>query len=225
MKKISIKDVVAFRRKSDRSKKSFAAAIKLNKVKISLEGGGDYWITSLSAISNSYKLNDLKFIVDKRSELEEKHDNTNYKQTKTMYKRNIDILHNYENFDLKKWRPAKKMRLLKKHKEDSVLTIRGLEVHVAPHHVFTFTRNEENEVGAIWYIAQLDGFRKEELGMFADILFRYLKAHYSKEYTLNTKYCIAIDVFNNFEVSYSQLENGDIPLILNSTLDEIKRLM
>ena len=61
--------------------------------------------------------------------------------------------------------------------------------------------------------------------MFADILYRYLKTHFSEDYKLNAKYCIAVDVFSNFEVNYSQLEKGEIPIILNSTLDEIKDLM
>ncbi len=142
-----------------------------------------------------------------------------------MYKRNIGILYNYEDFDLKKWKPSKKIKFLKKHKNDSILTIKALQVQVIPHHVFTFQKNDVEEIGAIWFVAKLNGFKKEELGMFTDILYRYLKNHFSKDYILNSKYCIAVDVFNNFEVSYLQLEKGEVQLTLNSTLDEIKKLM
>ena len=225
MKKLSAKSIIEFRGKSDRGKKNFATALKINKVKVGIEGGGDYWVSCLSAITNSYKSNDLQSIIDKRVELEEKYRETEYKRTKTMYKRNIDILYNYEDLDLKKWKPSKKIKFLKKHKDDSILNIQGLQVQATPHHVFTFQKNDVEEIGAIWFIAKLDGFRKDELGMFADILYRYLKTHFSKGYNINPKYCIAVDLFNNFEANYSQLENGEIPPILNSTLDEIKKLM
>jgi hypothetical protein len=225
MKKLSIKSIIEFSRKSDKSKMNFATAVKIDKAKVDTEGGGDYWISCLSAISNSFKTNNLESIIDKRCELEEKYGETEFKKTKTMYKRNIDILYNYEDFDLKKWKPSKKIKLLKKHKDDSILTIKGLQVQVIPHHVFTFQKNDVEEIGAIWFIAKLDGYRKDELGMFADILYRYLRTHFSKDYILNSKYCIAVDVFNNFEVSYSQLEKREMPLTLNSTLDEIKKLL
>jgi len=227
MKKLSIKRVVEFRSKSDRTKKSFVVALKEDKAKIDPEskGGGDYWVSCLSAISNSFKLHDLKYIIEKRSELEEKRKETEHKITQTMYKRNVDILNTYKDFDLKKWKPSKKINLVKKNKDDSILTIKGLQVQVTPHHVFTFQKDDVTEIGAIWFIAKLDGFKKDELGMFADILYRYLKTHFSKEYNVNSKYCIAVDVFKNFEINYSQLENGKILSILDPTLDEIKKLM
>ncbi len=109
-----------------------------------------------------------------------------------MYRRNIDILYNYEDFDLKKWRPSKTLGYLKKTKDHSVLTIKGLPVKATPHHVFSFTRNGIQEIGAIWFIAKLNGFKKVELGMFVEILYRYLKVHYSRKHDLNTKYCIAV---------------------------------
>lgn len=225
MEKLSIKRIIEFRSKSDKAKKSFATAIMVNKAKVETESGGDYWISCLSAINNSFKSNDVQSIIDKRNELEDKYKNTEYRRTKTMYRRNIDILSNYKDVDLKKWRPPKKTKFLKKHKEDSVLTIEGLQVLATPRHVFTFERNDIEEIGAIWFIAKLNGFKKDELGMFADILYRYLKTHFSKDYNVNAKYCIAVDVFTNAEVSYSQLEKGQISITLDSTLDAIKKLL
>ena len=40
------------------------------------EGGGDYWVSSVSAIVQSFKHNDLQPVLDRRSELEEKFDAT-----------------------------------------------------------------------------------------------------------------------------------------------------
>lgn len=63
MKKLSIKDLIDFRKKSDRAKKIFAENVKSNKIETPTEGGGDYWITSLSAVCNSYK-HDNPSVVD-----------------------------------------------------------------------------------------------------------------------------------------------------------------
>jgi hypothetical protein len=225
MKKIPIKRIIEFRRKSDKAKKNFATNLSKDREKSNGDGGGDYWISCLSAISNSFKFNDLKLVSNKKDELEGKYEKTENKRTKTMYGRNIDILYNYEDFDLKKWKPIKDVSNVKKNKEDLILNIKGLQIQADPHHVFTFKKKDKEEIGAIWFIAKLGGYRKEELGMFTDILYRYLNTHFSREYGLNPKYCIAVDVFNNFDLSYSQLENGEAPLVLNSTLDEIKKLM
>jgi hypothetical protein len=126
--------------------------------------------------------------------------------------------------DLKAWRPAKVL-FLKKPQGDAVLTIKGLQIKVKPHHVFTFQRGDTQEIGAIWFVAKLNGLTKDELGMFADGLFRYLKTHYGKHYNLNPKYCIAVDVFHNTDINYLQLADGDVLRILGSTLEEMKKLM
>lgn len=224
MKKLTIKSIIEFKNKTDRSKKSFINALKLNKEDFS-ESGPDYWTTSLSAIGNSFKSHDLKLIVSKRIELEEKYDSSEIKQVKSMYKRNIDILYNYESFDLKKWKPVRKLFFLKKHKEDLTLLIKELEIKINPQYVFTFNNNEDEEIGAIWFIAKIGGFGKDELGMFTDILYRFLKKHYSSDYEINPKYCIAVDVFKCVEIGYSELKEGDVPLILNSTLNAIKKML
>lgn len=225
MEKLSIKKIITFRSKSEKSKKSFALALKKNKKAVELEGGGDYWVSSLSAISNGYKSNDLQPIIDKRHELEVKYGKTDFEKTKNMYKRNINILYNFEDIDFNKWRPSKKLNLLRKRKEYSVLTVNGMQVQATPHHVFTFQHNNVEEIGAIWFVSKLNGFREEELGMFTDILYIYLNHNFSATYRVNAQYCISIDVFNNREVNYIQLEQGKVPSILNSTLKEIKDLM
>lgn len=223
MRKLSIKNIIEFRRKSYSGKQKFSADVKLDAEKNNIESGGDYWITSLSAISNSYKQNDLQYINDKIYELEEKLENSEYDRTKTMYKRNIAILYSFEDIDFKKWRPSNKITFIKKHNPNSVISIKGLQVQATPHHVLTYQKNGDKEIGAIWFIAKLGGYKKDELGMFADILYRYLKINFSKDYTLNPKYCIAVDVVNNFDVKYSQIEEAEIPAILIPTIDEIRK--
>lgn len=225
MRKISVKDVIDFTRKSDRSKQTFAFNLKLEKERKNLETGGDYWISSISALSNSYKLNDIQPIIDKKDELEEKYATAEYKKTKIMYKRNIDILHGCEEFDLDKWRPSQKINFIKKHRDLSILNIDGLDIQVSPNHIFTFQNGDIENVGAIWFIAKLDGYKKDELGMFTDILYRYLYAHFSNDYNINAQYCIAVDVFKGINLNYIQFKEDGIPQILDLTIGEIKGLM
>lgn len=225
MRELSIKDIVKFREKSDRAKKTFVANLKLDKEKVSSESGGDYWVICLSAISKSYKLNNKSFIIEKREEVEEKWDKEDYQRTKTMYKRNIDILYKCEDFDFRSLRPEEP-HYLKKQKVDSVLLIKGFELKVTPSHLFVFKNSsDEEEIGAIWFVAQLDGFRKDDLGMFTEILYRYLRIHYSKQYIVNPNYCIAFDVYNTFSISYSEFATNSIEKILFKTLSEIEKLI
>jgi len=225
MKELSIKDIIDFRGKSDRSKKTFATNLKLETEKNETEGGGDYWVSCLSTISNSYKDNDSSLINDKIYELEGKLESHEDKRIKTMYERNISILYGFENFDFTLWKPAKEITFLKKHKSDFIQGIKGLYLKATPQHVFSYESEGVNLVGAIWFIAKLGGYRKDELGMFSDILFRYLKNTYSKNYDMAPTYCIAVDTVNNIAVNYRELQEGKIPLLLDKTIEEIKKLM
>lgn len=225
MKKLSIKDIIDFRGKSDRSKKTFATNLKLDTEKNETEGSGDYWVSCLSTISNSYKYNDSAFINDKIYELEDKFEAHEDKRIKTMYERNISILYGFEDFDFKLWKPKEEIAFLKKHKSDFLQSIKGLQIKATPQHVFSYESESVNLVGAIWFIAKLGGYRKDELGMFTDILFRYLKNTYSKKYDLAPTYCIAVDTVNNIAVNYGELQEGKVPLLLDKTLDEIKKLI
>ena len=225
MKNLTVKNIIEFRNKTDRSKRKFAEGLKLDVEKDNSEGGGDYWVSSVSALCNAYKRIDLQLVKDKMDELEEKLGNTEIKTTKAMYKRNIEILYNYEDFDFRKLQPQRKMAFQRKPKAYSNLTLKGLQIQATPSHVFTFERNGVREIGAIWFIAKLGGYKKDELGMFADILFRYLKTNYSDDYVLNSKYCVAVDVVNAHDVSYAQIQKAEIPEVLVSTIGEIKRLM
>lgn len=225
MKKLSIKDIVSFKNKSEKAKQNFAINMKIDKGKIESVGGGDYWVTCLSAISNSYKLINVQSVIDKKNELYSKLETAENTKTKNMYERNIKILANYENCDFTKFMPPSKLNFLRKKKDDYILVIKEIPIQVKPHFVFSFDNNGIEEVGSVWFIAKLNGFKKDELGMFTDILHRYLKTHFSEQYNINSRYVIAIDVFNSIEVNYSQLENNEILKILDSTIKVIKAMM
>lgn len=225
MKKLTIKSIVEFRRKSDKSKKRFAEDLKIDKEKDDAEGGGDYWIMCLSAISNAYKADNLDLIKEKIEELQGKIEETDNDQTKDMYQRNMNILYDYEDVDFNPWRFSKDQVFIKKLKIHSPIKINGLFVDVTPHSVFSFNKIDTNEIGAIWFIAKKGGFSKEDLGMFSDILYRYLDRHYSSEYVVNPKYCIAVDLYSRSDVNYHQIQSGEISEALLATINEIKRLM
>lgn len=224
MRKLTVKKIVEFRRKSERSKKTFITNLKLSTEKISTGKERDYWVRSLSAIKKAYKTENYQIISDKIEKLEEKLKAANYHITKIMYQQNLKILRNYQDFDFKKIKPIGVIKPLKTQSVSMVLTIRELDVEVKSQYVFSFQNGDVDEVGAIWFIAQKDGFKQDELGMFADVLYRYLKTNF-KKFTINPQFCIAVDTFNKFEINYSQILEGEIPRRLSSTLDEIKKMM
>ena len=225
MKKLSVNDLIKFKRKSATGKKSFVQKIKSNIIERPTEGGGDYWISSISAICKSYRTGNLNLIDEKVGELQEKLTITKHTITRNMYQRNIMILQKYKSIDLKEIRPGGKVSFLKKSTGTSVLTIKGLQIKAKPCHIYTFGKKDEEKVGAIWFTAKVNGYRIEELGMFCDMLYRVLKHNYSRKYQLISKFCVAVDMVSGRTIDYSEFENGGLFPALAPTLDEINKLM
>ena len=226
MEKIRIKELVQFRRKSERSKITLVNNLKLNKTsEIDSSSGGDYWISCLSAIANSFKYDTIEFLGEKIDLLIEKIRTTEDKRIKNEFQRNIDVLYSFGDFDFQEIKPNTVLKFLKKPTDKSILDINGLPIQAKPDHVFTFSINNSEEIGAVWFVAQLDGFDKVELGMFVDILYRYLDKHFSKDFYVNTSYCIAVDVNKAQRISYKDIEEGRIPKLLEQTVNDIKKLL
>ncbi|MCM4150025.1 hypothetical protein DHD05_00335 [Arenibacter sp. N53] len=221
MDKITVKKLIDFRNKSERSKKTFANNLKQDK-KSENASGGDYWISSLSTISNIFKTNNTDLFADKIELLYNKIENSEDKRTKLMFQRNIDILYSFEDFDFHNIKPNLDLEFLKKPESKSIIDIQGFPIHVKPNHVFTFHNNGNYEIGAIWFIAKLQGYKRVELGMFADVLYRYLTKNYSKDYSVNLSYCCAVDVSNGHDVNYTNIQKGEIPILIDQTIEDIK---
>ncbi|MGB8194540.1 MAG: hypothetical protein WCF67_21590 [Chitinophagaceae bacterium] len=152
MKKLSVNNLVEFNRKSATGKKSFVQDIKSNIIEPPNEGGGDYWITSISAICKSYRGGDLGLIDEKVAELQRKLSNTKHAVTKNMYQRNIVILQKYKSIDLKKIRPGGKVSFLKKSTETSVLTIKGLQIKAKPsQYLYVWKKGRRESWGNLVY--------------------------------------------------------------------------
>lgn len=221
MQKISVKNIIVFRKKTDKLKKTFLKSLSKVQAKDS-EGGGNYWVRSISSLSNTFKTNDNKHIKDKIDDIGDDYNNSKRKQTKDMYQRNLDILHNYEDFDFSTWYPNKTFQILDKANKKSIIEINKIPVQVLPNQVFSFSKNKIDYVGAIWFIAKLDRYSKAEFGIFAETLFNYLKNNFSKKYEVSPENCMVVDVLNLDEVNYQMVLDDKIPAILKETLKSIR---
>ncbi|MEN3324812.1 hypothetical protein VP395_13825 [Mariniflexile soesokkakense] len=224
MKKVTVKNLIEFRGKNERTKITFVHNLKRDKRKSEDSSGGDYWISCLSAIRNSFRLDDESLLDEKIKLLRDKIEVSEIKRIKDQFQRNLDIVNNFKDFDLKHLKPNTNLTFLKQPKVKSILDIKGLPIEAKPCHIYSFSENNSEEVGGIWFITKLNGFKKSELGMFTDILYRYLDKYYSKNFYVNPDYCVAVDLFNAQEINYSDIKSGKIPILIDNTIDELKNL-
>lgn len=230
MEKIAVKELIEFRRKhSDSSKRNFAQKLKtrLPKVKSNddKDKGGDYWKSSSSCICKVAKEENYEFYDIRIAELISKQaiDKTN--QTKSMRRRNIDVLISFKDFNIYDIRPRKILDFETVQKADKIIHVDNLPLYLNPDIVFSHERDGKNELGAVWLVPIVHGYTKEELGVFCEILYRFLTKHFSDNYQISNDFCIAIDTFSTQRVSYQEIINGDVSLSANKTLAEIKNLM
>lgn len=224
MKKITVKNLIEFRGKNDRTRLTYVSNLKKEKKSSEGDSGGDYWISCLSCLRNVFKFGDEALLDEKTSFLQNKIEQTEIKRIKDQYQRNIDVLTNFKEYDFRYLKPDTEITLMKQTKSDTMLDINGLLIEAKPCHVFSFSKNGSSEIGAVWFIAKLNGFTKAELGMFADITYRYLNKYYSNDFYVNPDYCIAVDLFHGQEVNYSNLKNGEIPILIDSSIDDLKKI-
>jgi hypothetical protein len=224
MEKLTVKNLIEFRGKNNRTKITFVNNLKKEKKKSDEDSGGDYWISCLSAIRNTYRLDNVDLLDEKIDLLRDKIKTSEIKRIKNQFQRNIDIISNFKDYDFKHLKPNVDLTFLTQPKHQAILDIKDLPIEAKPCHIFTFSSNSSEEIGGIWFVAQLEGFKKSELGMFADILYRYLDKHYSKDFYINPNYCIAVDLYNGQETNYMEIQNGKIPILIDSTLDDLKKV-
>ncbi|MCT3728312.1 hypothetical protein HZQ82_14620 [Elizabethkingia anophelis] len=222
MKKISINNIIKFRLKSDKSQKGFLNSISKD-IEIKAEGGGNYWVRSISAMNNAIRTNSNEPIKDKITELLDLFVPSLTKQTKDMYQRNLNILHNYEDFDFSKWLP-KNYTIISKTNKKSIIYLETIPVQITPSQIYSFEKDGKEYVGAIWFVAKLDGYNITELGVFAEALFIYLSNNFDQNSTINPENCLVVDVIGEQEVNYQELVDNKITAILKPTLELIKKL-
>ena len=99
-----------------------------------------------------------------------------------------------------------------------------MPIYLNPNLIFSFDKNGKKELGALFLVPQKDGYKKSELGVFCDILYKFLIKNYAQDFQISPEYCIAIDTFDAQKVSYRELLNGEVPFLLESILLDIKNL-
>jgi hypothetical protein len=229
MEKITIKELIEFRgRPSGKLKNNFAFKLKTRKPKEKLEdakdSGGNYWAISTSSIYNTFKSGKDEYYDLKIDDVILRQATTGSDKDKVMYQRNLDILNNFKEFDLHHLRPLDIANFETVHKEQKIILINNLPIYINPSLVFCFERNGKKEIGAVALIPQLGGYQKSQLGMFCEMLYKFLHKHYSNEYQIAEDFCIAIDTYNAQKVIYVELLTGKIPRLVDITIDEIKSL-
>jgi len=65
MEKVTVKNLIEFRGKNQRTKITFVHNLKKEKKKSEDDSGGDYWISCLSAIRNSFRFDNMDFLDEK----------------------------------------------------------------------------------------------------------------------------------------------------------------
>lgn len=225
IKKISVSKVVEFNRKSEKAKQTFITNLKNSKPKESLGEGGDYWIHSLSTIAKVFLSENKETLDDRIIELSGKREASKAKISKDMFQRNVEIVQNFREVDIPSFKPRNAFKRIPKTDSKSVLKIQDIPVQVIPHHLFTFEENNTKKLGAIWFVAKIKGYKKEELGIFSEALHHYLKVNYSDKFIISPEYCISMDVISVNLINYSQLLNQEVPSLLNKSLEAIQKLL
>lgn len=186
MEKVTIKDLVDFKRKSDRAKKSFAFKIETRKAKPKDDGsGGNWWSPSLSAIGNTFKTGDTTFLNDKTDDLHNRYNSVDSKLTKLQYIHNIEVLQSMLEYNFEEIRPEQEFFSVKSIYEQKIIEISGFPVQAWPTSVFSFRENDEIYIGSVWFVTNKDPFKDSELGMYAEMLYRFLSKWYSPKFKVN----------------------------------------
>ncbi|RVU02373.1 hypothetical protein EOD41_00075 [Mucilaginibacter limnophilus] len=223
LNKLTVKKIVEFNRLSEKRRSTFINQLKTPpKPKID-ESGGDYWVTGLSALGTAFKQNDNNIIKERIEPLAGKYKAANNNRNRNQFKRNLDILINYQDFDFSTLRPSTDLKFPTKSKEP--LNINNTSLHVLPQHVFTYKVNDEPTVGAIWFVAWIDKFALSDLGIYSESLFKHLNQVYSNRYKVDPTYCLTVDALSMSKVSYDSVLSGKISSLLEPSIDTLSRYL
>lgn len=223
MIKWTVKNIIQFRKLSAIRQSSFIANLTAEEEDDETEKR-NYWHFSLTTISSVCRNEKVELIREKIDDLATRKKSKTLDRTKQMYQRNIDALYNYEEYDFSTLKPVK-IEFQVKPRSSTVINVKGLPVKVSPSYVFSFTNKGKKEIGAIWFVAQIGGFRNDEFGIFLELLYRYLVANYGKSYTVNPSYCRVVEVVTGRERRYSEIDGSEIYILLNGVVDKIKTMM
>lgn len=229
MEKIRVAELIEFRRKkTDKSKFNYANKLKkrvtIPKLPDEEASGGDYWVTSRSCIQNVFKYNSPKLYDEKIEELIRKIDGTASENVKTQFQRNVDILNNFKDFDFDELKPLEDLEYLKLNKGDTVLSINQIPVFIKPNLVFSFKKDDKVFVGGICFVTKIEIYSKDEIGMFCEMLNRYLVNAYGDKFQISEAHCMVLDTYTTKCVTSLELSSGAVPLLVDSTVSKFKEI-
>lgn len=226
---IKTKDLIAFRTYSEKRKRNFIDRLRLpvqtSEEVVESDGtGGDYWIRCISAIMAACKENDLSHITEKIRDINHDRQSCTHQLTILKYDRNLRILHNFSNFNFRDLFPEG-FTILRKTLKKGLIQIRGFDIKVKTHHLFTFEENDEVKLGAILFVAHKTPYSRSELGVFAELIYNFLLINYSEQYSISPSNIQVIDVYSTDSVHYLMIQEGQIPSQLDLTITEIQSLL
>ncbi|MEZ7496605.1 hypothetical protein QO206_14010 [Leeuwenhoekiella aequorea] len=226
MEKVSVSKLVELRRiTKEGSKQTFIRNLLKGKVQDpdKIDIGGDYWITSSSAVAATFWNNEKKYLEDKIQDLSNKIELSEFQRTKNQFQENIDLLVIMQDFDFRSILPNTELQKLSVIK--NIITISNVPIQVRPQRIFSYSDNGAKQVGGVWFVAKKDGYSDGELGMFCTAIYQYLKIRYGDEYVVDPNFCIAVDISRAKDLSYTEiLKNGTSEILLNA-INELNKLL
>lgn len=134
------------------------------------------------------------------------------------------VFDGFIDIDLEDLKPKDEFKLKYVPKQLKVINVDDFPIFIDPNLLFSFENEGKNYIGAIWLVPQLNGFRKNELGMFCELLYKFLLKNFGNEYQVSENYCIVIDTFNAQIINYLDLLSSNIPFLVKKTLKELEEL-
>lgn len=224
MLQITSKEIIEFTNKSSiKAKRSYASRLKTRNPKQNPKSsGGDYWTISTSSIYNTFKDGKDEYYDNKIFDVKSKIISSENQKIITMYHRNLNILMKFKDFNINQFRPNKIHCFQSLKKEQKIININEIPIYINPNLVFCFEQDGKIKVGGILFTPNLTGYKKSQLGLFSEILYKFLEQNYSNEYKISEEFCIAIDTYNVQIITYKEVISGNIKPILNEIISEIK---
>lgn len=223
MNKLKVTDLIELNGKSKEARLAFIKKITFpissNKPKT---GGGNYWVRSKSALKNAFVNDEKQIIKNKIDDINIVNQKGISNKTATMYERNISILQQYIEFDFSEWKPNNKLTFLRRTMSNSTISLGDLPLQVIPDCVFVHKEKSIKKVGAIIFITKLESYNRNELEIYCESLYQYLKYNYSKDYEIDKNYCLIVDLINMTTISHSEIAHEKVSDLIKSLLSEIR---
>lgn len=224
MEKIGISKLVEFGRLEKHGPKlTFIKKLLNPKLGNFGNGGGDYWISCTSSCAAAFWSQDITYLSNKIEDLREKILTTPHKITKNQFQKNIDLLISMLDFDFEIISP--KVNMKRESLKFNTFEYEGLSVQVRPQHIYSYEIDGVLKIAGVWFVAKNGGYSHGELGIFSSALYLYLSKRFSDKFVVDPVYCVAIDVARMNKVNFKEVLKGQIPDLLNETVNSIKTLL